>query len=609
MTQRSNNQLNVSELDFDQIKTNLKQFLRSQDTLQDYDFEGSAFSTLLDVMAYVTHYNAINANIGINETFIETAQSRGSVVGHARQLSYTPKSSTGAIAYIAIDVIGATSNDLTLQKNHRFRTTVDGVNYGFVTTGSYITDNAFFADVEIKQGILKTVEYIYDLNTAEKFIIPDLNVDTATLTVNVRDSEASSTLYTFTTAKSITTVTNTSRVFFLNETFDGRYEITFGDGVIGQSLVNGNVIEIDYLVCNGVDANGATGFTMLDPIEGNADVTITTTQSATGGAARESIDTIRYRAPLTFSAQNRAVTPDDYRALILENFTNAKSIVVWGGEDNDPPQYGKAFMSIIPLVGETLSNAEESTILNTIIKPKAVVSITPEFVNPTYTYVSLEVFYKKNQAETSLSDGQITSLVNQAISDYDANQLRKFDGVLRYSTLLTAIDTAEKSIINSSVRVYLKKRFIPTLNATVRYELEFSSPIYDTNSNESVIYRSSVFTYAEQQCTFQDYLNSTGDRRIRIVRGSGVNQTIVANDVGYVDALAGKIILTGFNPSAFVGAYIELTVIPNSNDVAPKRNNVVAIDLNDVVILGSGDPIISGSAAAGLNYDLIPRHG
>jgi hypothetical protein len=609
MAQRPTKQLNVSELDFDQIKLNLKEFLRSQDKLQDYDFEGSALSTMLDVMAYVTHYNAINANIGINETFLETAQSRGSVVGHARQLAYTPKSATGPVASISVQVNNPNSNTLTLERGTRFTSVVDNVTYTFSTTKSYNTTNAFFADVEIRQGISKKTNYIFDTRTSERFIIPDLNVDTTTIRVNVFDSEASTVGTTFTPVKNINQVTSKSNVYFLNEAFDGRYEITFGDGVIGQSLVNGNLIEIDYLITEGEDSNGAAAFSLSGTIEGNSAVTITTNQAASGGTAKESIKSIKYNAPLSFASQNRAVTPDDYKAIILENFNNAKSIVVWGGEDNDPPQYGKSFISVIPKVGEVLSSAEKDLIVKDIIRPKSVVSITPEFVDPVYTYVALEVFYKRNSSESSLSFGEITSLVEQSIDSYNENQLRKFDGILRYSTLLNAIDTAEKSIINSSVRVYMKKRFIPVLNQTVKYELDFSSPIYSTSSKEAVIYRSSNFTFAGEQCSLQDYVNSSGERRVRVIRGSGVNQTTIANDVGYVDALAGKIVLTSFNPSAFVGPYIELTVIPNSNDVAPKRNNIVSIDTDDVVVVGSGDPTSTGSFAGGINYDLVPRHG
>jgi hypothetical protein len=603
-----NKQLKVSELDFDAIKSNLKEFMLSQTTFQDYNFEGSAMSTLIDVLAYVTHYNALNANIGINETFLETAQSRGSVVGHARQLSYTPRSVTAPTAVIDLTLVSPPSGTITLPKYHRFRTVVDNFSYEFVTLASYVSTDGIFTGIPIKQGRLKRTEYIFDLNTSEKFLIPDLNVDTDTITVNVRTSVGSSTLTTFTQAKDIISVTSSSNMYFLNESFDGRFEITFGDGVIGKQLTNGNMIELDYLVTEGAETNGANQFTMLDTLNSSS-TTIAVTTPASGGRVRESITEIKYRAPLTFASQNRAVTPDDYKAIILENYSNAESVSIWGGEDNDPPEYGKAFISIKPAVGETVSAADQLFIINNILRPKSVVSITPVFVDPIYTYVSLEVFFKYSVSDTSLSVGQLNSKVLSNITTYNDTYLERFDGILRYSSLLASIDKADKAVTNSTVRLYMKKRFVPVLNRNTRYELDFSSPIYITNSTESVIYQSSVFTYDGEQCTLKDYINSIGERRIRVIRGSGVNQITIANDVGYVDAPAGKIILTNFNVSAFVGGYIELAVIPNSNDVAPKRNNIVSIDMNDVVIIGSADSTGSRSAAAGLNYNLIPRHG
>ena len=603
-----NKQLNVSDVDFDNIKSNLKEFLRSQTTFQDYNFEGSALSTLLDVMAYVTHYNAINANLGINETFLETAQTRGSVVGHARQLGYTPRSQTGATALINVSVTNPSSQNLTIQKNHRFKTTYDGVTYNFVTTQAYETTDAVFNNVEIKQGIVKRIDYIYDVASSEKFTIPDANVDTSTLVVNVRNSLGSSTVTTYSKMKDIVTVTGDSRVYLLNETYDGKFEITFGDGVIGSQLTNGNIIEIDYLITEGEEANGASAFSMIDAIQGNSVVNITIVEAAAGGRVRDTVQQIKYQAPLTFTSQNRAVTPDDYKSIILENYNNAESISVWGGEDNDPPDYGKAFISIKPIVGEIVSNTDKEYIVNTILRPKSMVSITPIFVDPLYTYVSLEVFFKYNAAETSLTASQLNDKVRTAISNYNNVYLEKFDGVLRYSTLLRSVDTADKSISNSSVRVYMKKRFVPILNQNVRYEIQFSSPIYITDSSEPLIYKSSTFTYNEEQCTLQDYVDTNGDRKIRIIRGSGINQITLANDVGYIDAAAGKLILTAFNPSSYIGPYIELTVLGNSNDVAPKRNNIVSIDMSDVVISGSNDPVLTGSSAGGTNYNLTPRH-
>lgn len=606
----TNKRLQVSELDFNQIKDNLKDFLRSQNTLQDYDFEGSAVNTILDLMAYVTHYNAINANIGINETFLETAQYRGSVVGHARQLSYTPKSLKGAKAVVDITLNGVVDELITLNKNHKFTTVIDNVSYTFLTTDSYQSTNGIFSSVELQEGVSRSVSYIFDTASSENFVIPELNVDTDTLEVRVYATESSETFEIYTLAKNIIGVTGESKAFFLNESFDGRYEVTFGDGVIGKALTDGNLIELHYYVCSGEEANGASSFRTGDSIGGYSSMTITTLQPSAGGAQKEPIRQIKYRAPLAYSAQNRAVTSDDYKAIILENYSNIDSISVWGGEDNDPPVYGKVFISIKPAGSELLTDQQKEFIFDNIIKPRVVVGITPEFVDPEYTYVSLEVFYKYNESETSLTVNNLSNIVRNAISNYNDLNLKTADGVLRYSSLLSQIDQSNEAITNSIARVYLKKRFVPVIGSTnVEYELRYSSPIYSGSSEKGVIYRSSIFTYDGEQCTLQDYVNSVGQRRLRIVRGAGVNQTTVAGDVGYIDEQAGKIVIfKGFNPSAFIGEYIEITVISDSNDVAPNKNNLVSIDIDDVYITGTPDRTTSGSDAAGKNYSLISRH-
>ena len=599
----TNKRLEVSELDFNQIKNNLKTFLKTQDTFQDYNFEGSALNTLLDVMAYVTHYNAVNANIGINETFLETAQFRGSVVGHARQLGYTPKSVRGPTAIVDITVNGATDGVLiTLEKNHPFRAVIDGTTYTFVTTQPHESTNGIFNSIEIKQGTPTSTSYIYDVNTSEKFIIPEINVDTSTLEVTVAGE-------TYTLASNVINVTSSSRVFFLNETFNGRYEIVFGDGIVGTQPVDGSEIVISYLVSDGPEANGASIFSANsnNPIGGIGNISVTTINRATGGSEKESIQTIKYRAPLSFTSQNRAVTPDDYRSIILNNFDNASSISVWGGEDNDPPQYGRVYISIIPQTGELLTDFEKETITETILKPKAVLSVTPEYIDPEYTYVRLQVFYRYNEADTSLTTSQLNNVVRTAISNYNDTNLRKFDGVLRYSQLGQAIDSSDQAIINSSNRVWLKKRFVPILNLSARYELNFSTPLYLCGSTESIILECTTFTYNGEQCVLDDYLDVTGQRLVRIIRSTTVNQRVLLNNAGFIDAANGKIVLTNFSPSAFEGSYIEIVVRPNSFDVPPKRNNVSVIDMNDVEISGTADQLVSGVSAGGTNYTLIPR--
>lgn len=601
--------LNVAQMDFEDIKANLKTFLRSQSTLQDYDYDGSAMGTIVDLLAYVTHYNAVNANLGLNETFLDTAQFRGSVVGHARQLGYTPRSTTAATAYvnIAINNFVGGSSIVTIPKGTSFTSVINGATYSFVTDQEYNTTNGLFENVKLVQGSYKTVEYIYDVSTNEKFLIPDTNVDTSNMTVDVYDAVTSTTKRTFNRAKLITSISNDSRVYFLAENPDSRYELSFGDGILGVALENGNLISVTYLVTNSAEANGARVFTAASTIYDGSPVTIQTIQSATGGQERESIESVRRNAPLSFASQNRAVTADDYRAIILENFQNVDTIAVWGGEDNDPPSYGNVYISIKPKDGEILFLADKEKILNDIIRPKAVVSLTPILIDPEYTYISLEVFYKYDVSTTPLSRATMNTAVRTAIDNYNTSYLSKFDGVLRHSNLVRYIDQANNAILSSTARVYMKKRFVPELNMPQRVEIQFSGPIY-SEPDAHVIYKTTAFTYANSQCTLRDVVGSDGVRRIQVIYGEGSNIVVIADNVGTIDVPNGRITIVDFMVSNFVGDYIEITVVPNSLDIAPLRNNLLIIDMNDVAVDGEIDTIVAGQSPAGVNYKTTSVH-
>lgn len=601
--------LNVAQMDFEEIKTNLKAFLRSQNTIQDYDYEGSAMSTLIDLMSYVTHYNAVNANLGLNETFLDTAQFRGSVVGHARQLGYTPRSASASTAYvdIAISNFVSGSENVTIPKSTRFRSVINGRNFEFVTDQEYNSTTGIFDDVKLVQGSYKTTEYTYDVTTSEKFLIPDTNIDMSHITVEVYDSETSSAKRTFTRAKLITDIKKDSLVYYVAENPDGRYELSFGDGILGAALSDGNLIRVTYLVTDNIEANGAAVFSLIESFYNGSPIEIVTTQRAFGGQEKESIDEIRRNAPLSFASQNRAVTADDFKAIILENFQNVETIAVWGGEDNDPPSYGNIYISIKPKDGETLFDVERDIILNNVIRPKTVVSLTPILIDPEYTYISLEVFYKYDVSTTPLSKANLNNAVRSAISTYNNTYLSKFDGVLRHSNLVRAIDKANNSILSSNARVYMKKRFTPELNTTQRVELKFSGPIYN-DVDEPCIYKTTSFTYGGRQCFLRDVVGTDGTRRVQVVYGDGANVVVIADNVGTIDADRGVITLSSFMVSNFVGDYIEITVVPNSLDIAPLRNNLLVIDMADVAVDGEIDTIVAGQSPAGVNYKTVSRH-
>lgn len=606
MSSSNSKRLQVADLDFREIRANLQEYLESQDTLKDYDFNGSALSTLLDVLSYATHYNAVNANLGINETFLDTAQFRGSVVGHARQLGYTPRSASASSAVINVTVNSPSSQSLTLERGHRFKARIDNVDYTFVTDTEYSTDNAVFEDVQILQGRFRTVEQIYDVESNEKILIPSQNADTSAITVSVYDTASSSTFETFTAAKELTSITGDSNIYFLAENPDGLFEVTFGDGIIGRQLENGNRVVVEYLDTDKAVPNGASIFTSAESVEGNSNLTISTVQSATGGAGKESVDSIRYNAPLTFAAQNRAVTPQDFEAIILENFANVASVKAWGGEDNDPPEYGKVFISVKPQTSEVLSTLERAQILEDIIGPKSIVTITPEIIDPQFTYIGLEIFFKYDSTLTGLTQTQLQTAVRSVINNYNTTYLNQFNRVFRHSQVLSVIDDTSEAILNSTARVYVKKRFIPSLISPNQYTLNFSGPLYQSSSRESVITASTLFTVNGLQCRFKDKLNSDGSRTVQIVTGEDVNEIVVIADAGRIEG--SKIILTNFAPTNFQGSYIEVEALPDSNDIAPTLNNILVIDSADLSVIGEVDTIVAGQDFSGINYSTTPRH-
>ena len=604
--------LNVSELDFDQIKSNLKEFLEGQDEFTDYNFDGSALNAILDVLAYTTHYNAFNANMAVNESFLDTAKLRSSVVSHSKLLGYTPRSAYAPKAMIDVEVTNPTGmqnadgsfRNMVMERGTIFKTTIDGITYKFVNTethsiprenGKYI-----FTDIEIIQGEYNTIEYVFDKNTAERFVMPTDNVVTSSLIVTIKESAQSSEFDTYKLSTNLVDITNDTESYWLQEARDGFFEVYFGDGIIGKKLVNGNVITLEYVVTKGDDANGTTNFILSDTIDGNSNADVTTKDKATGGSDREDISSIKFNAPLGFVAQNRAVTPDDYKTIIQANFANIRAITVWGGEQHDPPDYGKVYVTIAPKDSDALSDNDKERIISEYLKPKNVVSITPVLLDPTYTFIHLEVFFKYNPNTTNDDKDTLEEKVRKTLEDYQENELKRFDGVFRYSKILTQIDATDYSIINSYMRSYMKKRFVPQLGKEVKYELVYAAPLHKTTSQESII-SSSEFIFLTKTCTLQDTLGTDGKRIVKIISES---DDILHNNIGYLIESEGKIILDGFNPASIVDTvdYIEVTVAPDSHDMAPNRNELLNILTDDAIIVGEVDTMITGGTSAGIDY-------
>ena len=613
----SKERLNVTSLDFDQIKVNLKNFLRAQPELADYDFEGSALGTIIDVLAYNTFYNSFNANVNMNEIFLDTAQIRNNVVSHAKSLGYVPRSVTSAFAEIDVVVNGpaGSPSSLNMPRGTTFSSTIDGNNFTFVnleavtiqpTAGVYK-----FPALKVNQGTIRTQSFIVDdTSTAQKYTIPDTNVDTATLIVKVKTSSTSTDFEIYSLVTNIVDVSGTTNAYFLQEGIDGQFEIYFGDDVFGRRLIAGNLVEIEYLVTDGAASNNATAFKLTGNVSGNTNATITLVSKAGGGSSAETTDSIKFNAPLSFLSQNRVVTADDYKAIVKNNYTNTESISVWGGEEQAVPEYGKVFLSIKPKNAQVLSDSEKQFIKDSILKSKNLVSITPEIVDPDFTFIKLDVFFKYDPNLTSLTAGELKNAVIATITNYNDTNLKKFDGVFRASQVTTAIDATNAAILNTIMRVKVQKRLTPTIGTALKYDLSFSTG-FSTNiaAGDSII-DSTEFVLNGFNHKFQDIPTADPNiRKVQIFRISNNQKIITTEDAGTVDINAGLVSITSFNPSSVVGdnAYITITATPASSDLAPKRNQLLQIDLLETLVTPQIDQIATGSVIAGIGYTTTPN--
>jgi hypothetical protein len=605
-------QFNVTELDFDKIKDSIKDHFRSQSKYNSWDFDGSGLSLLLDILAYNTHYNAMVAHLSLNETFLDSAQIRGNVVSHAKLLGYVPRSFTSSKAVIDFTVTAGVNPPayITLARGTRFNTTLDQTSYSFVvleTVQAPLLNGVYtFTNIEVTQGILKRMLYRVD-NSLEnqKFTMTDDNIDTNTMRVRLKANEESEEYAIYTKFTSLIGITDTSQIYYLQENSIGTYEIYFGDGILGKKPISNSIVEIEYVYTTGKVANGATSFTAGDTISNYNVTSVTTVTASYGGAVRETIESIRYNAPLTFVAQNRAVTADDYRALILKNTPNIESISVWGGEDQEAPDYGKVYIAIKPIGKNSFDQNEKNNIIGTVLKGKNVVSITPVIIDPQYTYLTLDVYFKYNPNLTDRTKIELQALIRNTISAYNDNNLKKFDGVFRFSQFLRDIDKSDPSILNSTARVFMYKDITPNPAVSNSFILEYSSPIYRTSSLEDVIESTSFLINGVEHYFGDTPITGTNNRTVYIYKLVNGNRVKI-KDAGLIEPSLGKVTLSGFRPDN--ASPIRITVIPNSNDLAPKRNQLLEIDLLNTTVVGEIDTIAVAGSAGAINYTTTSRH-
>jgi hypothetical protein len=595
----NNKKINTGELDFDAIKTNLKTFLQGQSQFSDYDFEGSGLTILLDVLAYNTHYNNLYRNLAINEAFLDSASKRNNVVSLAKSLGYIPRSVTAPTAKVNLRVYNTSSTPgvLTLPKYTSFSTTIDGDQYNFYTIEDVTTTLSggeyLFQNLEIKEGV--PILFNYTVANGVVYTIPNINCDLSTLKVRVKDTSLSVNSTPYVLATSILNVDSDSKIYFIKEIEDQLYELEFGDGTLGKSLEVGNVVGLEYLVTNAGSANKAKSFTYQGSSLLGGTVQVTTIQAASGGEDIEDIESIRFNAPKYFASQNRAVNSDDYSTLILSKYSNARSVNVWGGEDNDPPVYGKVFVCIKPVSASALTQIEKEAIKRDIINTRKVMSVIPEIVDPKNINVEVtsSVYYNPNLTTRSITD--LKSVITQVIQDYNTNNLEKFGAGYRSSQLSRLIDVSDNSIVSNVTTIKLQYPVTPAFDTNAKYEITLGNPISDSGDQNIL---SSGFTILGSDDIV--YIEDSAGI-LRLFKYSSNNNKIILNNIGTVNYTTGNITITALNITSVVEDLV-LIIKPESYDVMSVRDQIVQIPDELITVNIIVDNVSLGNSEGGSNY-------
>jgi len=577
----ANTYLNITEVDFADIKSNLKTYLQSQTQFNDYDFEGSNMSTLLDVLAYNTHYNAFYTNMLANEMFLDTAQQRDSVVSRAKELGYITRSARGSSANVTITFSGVSNavSEFELPKNSTFTTTINNRTFTFVTPESNIVkniSNVFSKAVTITEGTPITQEFTVNDASPVKYVIPNENVDTRSIRVTVKESSSSSANTIYTQATNIREVNNQSAVYYLQETHDKQYEVLFGTGSLGKPVVNGNVIQVEYRVCHGTQTNGANTFS-IDSISitpSHSSTSLSVNSVARGGVEIESVDSIKFNAPRNYKIQNRAVVAKDFERIILNENTNLSSVIAFGGEEAVPAVHGKVYIAIKPQ-GELIPTTTLKDEIKNSIQSRTMLGIDPVIIDPTYLYVVPTIITYYDTLRANIGTSAIQSLVRNSIINYSSNNLEQFGKRLRYSRFVRELDNTDDAVLNNEASFQMQKRFVPsTTNATL-VELEFHNPIV-TNSISST-----SFTFN----TFVSQLDDDGLGNIRIFRfNTNKEKVFIDSTAGTIDYTTGKLSMSSFLVSAYDGIEIKVSADPINKDIVPVREQVIIISSADATI-------------------------
>ena len=591
----ANSAIRVTDLNFSQIKNNLKTFLRAKPEFTDYDFEGSGLSNLLDLLAYNTYQQSIYVNMVGNEMFLDSAQIRNNVVARAKMLGYTPTSARGSQATLRVTVT-PTSNltSVTIASNTLFTSTLDGIQYKFTTDKPYVllqSQGYNSNTVIIKEGEPITQKFTVDTSSAQRFVLDNNNIDTTSIKVRIQTSSANTTKTTFTQATNLVDVQANSNVYFIQENEDGKYELLFGDDILGKAVDNGNIVITDYRVVNGSLTNGANNFVSPSSIGGQATFTVSVANNASIGANAESTASIKFNAPKSFQRQNRAVIKNDYARTILAEAADIEAVSVWGGEDNDPPIYGKVYIAAKPSGGNLLSDQRKAELV-TLLQSKNVVTISPTFVDATYLYVVPSITVRYDVAATTLVAGQISDKVATAVVNFETASLTLFDKKFRESEFIEDMVDADPSIKGANITYRMMKRFTPNQNVTTSYSIAFNNGISNPHAGHSGAVASTSFTFQNQTC----FLDDDGNGVLRIYYLDSQNQrTYLNTSAGTADYSSGLCVIKSVIITS--SDTIEVSVKPAINDISPTRNMLLLISKASIDVVNDSTGVVESSVS------------
>ena len=611
-------QINVTDLDFDNIADNLKNYLKGQDTFKDYNFEGSSMSILIDLLAYASHIGAVNTNIAASELFLDSAQIRKNVVSRAKDLGFVPSSEKASTAVCNVTMRNVRSADgtvpsassMAMPRGTQFRTTYEGVKYEFVADTTYTptVDGTTFSykDINLVQGTFASDQFVFDTAIKNsKFVLSNSRVDKSKMTVTVNSGGTTST---YALSTDVSTINTTSKVYYTQENEEGFIEIYFGDGTLGVALLDGDIITVDYIIVDDIHADGANRFTQISAINGFTDSVIEVSQKASGGSEKESIESIKFKATKFYTSQNRLVTLNDYKAKVQEYYPNADAVAVWGGEDNDPPEYGKVFVALKPANADYLSDTEKASVKNNLNKLN-MLTVRPEIIDADIVKILVTTTFKYNPSLTSLTAGELSTLVKNTINQFDTDELNGFDAIFRHSNLLKVIDAADDSVLSNTTNIRLRKKMKGTVSTNpIGYRVSFGNPLYNPHSGHNadsggIVTTTGFKVGGDSVNTY--YFDDDGKGNLRRYYLSGSTRIYKDNAAGTVDYATGLITINAFilTSTVNVDTSVDFTVIPSGNDVVAERGNLIDISDDDIKVTAEVDTIASGESSAGIGFE------